>query len=101
MDWTKAVRDAVDFMEKHMTEEITMEDVAAHVNMSPFYFHGQLHQGIHPVPRTCAVDRAQGQDHAQSFRTAEIINLIERWLCDGLQDHKKGSVYSAGGVKRV
>lgn len=39
MDWTKAVRDAVDFMEKHMTEEITMEDVAAHVNMSPFYFH--------------------------------------------------------------
>ena len=39
MDWTKAVRDAVDFMEKHIAEEITMEDVAAHVNVSPFYFH--------------------------------------------------------------
>lgn len=39
MEWTEAVRDAVDFMEKHITEEITMADVAAHVNVSPFYFH--------------------------------------------------------------
>lgn len=39
MDWTRAIRDAVDFMEQHMTEEITMADVAAHVNVSPFYFH--------------------------------------------------------------
>lgn len=39
MEWTAAVRDAVDFMEKHITEEITMADVAAHVNVSPFYFH--------------------------------------------------------------
>ncbi|MEZ3464277.1 MAG: AraC family transcriptional regulator [Lachnospiraceae bacterium] len=38
MDWTRAIRDAVDFMEQHMTEEITMADVAAHVNVSPFYF---------------------------------------------------------------
>lgn len=39
MEWTEAVRDAVDFMEKHIMEEITMDDVAAHVNVSPFYFH--------------------------------------------------------------
>lgn len=39
MEWTEAVRDAVDFMEKHIMEEITMADVAAHVNVSPFYFH--------------------------------------------------------------
>ena len=39
MEWTEAVRDAVNFIEKHITEEITMYDVAAHVNVSPFYFH--------------------------------------------------------------
>ncbi len=39
MEWTEAIRDAVSFMEKHITEEITMYDVAAHVNVSPFYFH--------------------------------------------------------------
>ena len=39
MEWTEAVREAVSFMESHITEEITMHDVAAHVNISPFYFH--------------------------------------------------------------
>ena len=39
MEWAEAIRDAVSFMEKHIMEEITMYDVAAHVNVSPFYFH--------------------------------------------------------------
>lgn len=39
MEWTEVVRDAVCFIEKHITEEITMYDVAKHVNVSPFYFH--------------------------------------------------------------
>ncbi len=39
MEWTEAVREAVSFMESHITEEITMHDVAAQVHISPFYFH--------------------------------------------------------------
>lgn len=39
MEWTEAVREAVSFIESHITEEITMYDVAAHVHISPFYFH--------------------------------------------------------------
>ncbi len=39
MEWTEAVREAVSYIESHITEEITMHDVAAHVNVSPFYFH--------------------------------------------------------------
>ncbi len=39
MEWTKAIREAVRYIENHITEEITMYDVAAHVNISPFYFH--------------------------------------------------------------
>ena len=39
MEWAEAIKEAVSFMEIHITEEITMYDVAAHVNVSPFYFH--------------------------------------------------------------
>lgn len=39
MEWTDAIREAICFIEKHMTEDITMHDVANHVNISPFYFH--------------------------------------------------------------
>ncbi len=39
MEWMEAVREAVDYMEAHITEEITVNDVAKHVNLSPFYFH--------------------------------------------------------------
>ena len=39
MEWAKAIKDAVEYMERHITEDITMHDVASHVNISPFYFH--------------------------------------------------------------
>ena len=39
MEWMEAIRDAVNYIENHITEEITMYDVADYVNVSPFYFH--------------------------------------------------------------
>lgn len=39
MEWTKAITDAISYMEAHMTEAITLQDVAEYVNVSPFYFH--------------------------------------------------------------
>ncbi|MBD5135583.1 MAG: AraC family transcriptional regulator [Lachnospiraceae bacterium] len=39
MEWAKAVKEAVDFIEMHMMEDITMYDVANHVSISPFYFN--------------------------------------------------------------
>lgn len=38
MEWAKAIRNAVEYMERNITEDITMYDVAKHVNISPFYF---------------------------------------------------------------
>lgn len=37
MEWTEALRSAIDYMEQHLREPITPEDVAAHVYLSPFY----------------------------------------------------------------
>ncbi len=39
MEWTEAIREAISYVEKHITEDITMYDVADHVHISPFYFH--------------------------------------------------------------
>ena len=38
MDWTNAIQNAVDYIEKNITADITVEDVAEHVFFSPFYF---------------------------------------------------------------
>ena len=39
MEWEKAIKDAVRYIESHITEDITMNDIADHVHISPFYFH--------------------------------------------------------------
>lgn len=37
MEWTETLRSVIDYMEEHIREPITAEDVAAHVYVSPFY----------------------------------------------------------------
>lgn len=38
MDWLEAMNESIDYMEGHLLDPITPEDVAAHVNISGFYF---------------------------------------------------------------
>lgn len=38
MEWMNAIKDAVTYMELHIMDDITSEDIAEHVHMSPFYF---------------------------------------------------------------
>lgn len=38
MEWAEAISEAVKYIESHITEDITMYEVADHVNISPFYF---------------------------------------------------------------
>ena len=38
MEWTQAIREAVAYIEAHLLEDITPEDVAAAVHVSSFYF---------------------------------------------------------------
>ena len=39
MEWVDAISEAITYIESHITENITMYDVADHVSISPFYFH--------------------------------------------------------------
>ncbi|MFA7117528.1 MAG: AraC family transcriptional regulator [Sphaerochaetaceae bacterium] len=38
MEWIKALNNSIDFMENHLLEDITIDDIAREVNMSPFYY---------------------------------------------------------------
>lgn len=39
MEWMEVIREAVDYIEEHITDDITVNDVAGQVAVSPFYFH--------------------------------------------------------------
>ncbi len=38
MEWTKAISGAIEYIEHNITEDISLEDIAGHVNISAFYF---------------------------------------------------------------
>lgn len=38
MEWIESITKAVDYIEKNLTKELTIENIAKHVNISPFYF---------------------------------------------------------------
>ncbi|MGN0574294.1 MAG: effector binding domain-containing protein [Acutalibacteraceae bacterium] len=38
MEWSEAISEAIDYIEKNITEDITIEDIAGHVFISPYYF---------------------------------------------------------------
>lgn len=39
MEWVKIIGMAIDYIEAHLLEDITVEDTANFVHISPFYFH--------------------------------------------------------------
>ena len=39
MEWMEAIGEAIDYIEAHIEEEITLKDIANQVHVSPFYFH--------------------------------------------------------------
>lgn len=38
MEWVQTISKAIDYIENHLTEEISMEDISREVHISPFYF---------------------------------------------------------------
>ena len=38
MSWMEAIGSAIQYIEAHITEELTVEEIAAYIGFSPFYF---------------------------------------------------------------
>lgn len=43
MEWAAVIQEAISYIEEHITDDITVYDVAKHVGVSPFYFHKGFH----------------------------------------------------------
>lgn len=39
MDWVKTINNAIAYMENHLTDDVTLADIAKSVNISAFHFH--------------------------------------------------------------
>ena len=37
MEWLTCIRSAIEFMESHLEDDISVQDVADHVYLSPFF----------------------------------------------------------------
>ena len=38
MEWLSAIRKAIAYIEEHLSEDVTAQDAAAHVYLSPMHF---------------------------------------------------------------
>ena len=38
MSWLEDITSSIKYIEGHLTDEITLEEIAAKINLSPFYF---------------------------------------------------------------
>ena len=38
MEWAESISEAIEYIENNITENISVDDIAKHVNISPFYF---------------------------------------------------------------
>ncbi len=55
MEWVKIIGMAIDYIEAHLLEDITVEDTANFVHISPFYFHkGFVCYVVIPLRNMCA-----------------------------------------------
>ena len=43
MEWIDAIQEAINFMEEHITEELSAKDVSDHVHISHYYFQKGFH----------------------------------------------------------
>lgn len=116
MEWTEVIREAVDYIEEHITDDITVNDVAGKAAVSPFYFHKGFSMlcgfslmeyvrnrrlSLAGSEMLSALRSAQGQRDGEGLCAAETYNIVERWLCNGLQDYKERELCGARRVKRV
>ena len=38
MEWIESIREAIAYIEENITEDLSIEEIAGRVNISPFYF---------------------------------------------------------------
>ena len=90
MDWIKTINNAIEYMEGHLTDEITLADTANHVHLSAFHFQRafSLLTGLSPAEylrkrrlSQAAADLTNGED--------KVIDVAFRYCYDSPESFAK------------
>ena len=74
MDWVKTINNAIAYMENHLTDDITLADIAKSVNISAFHFQRAFSLLTGMTPTEYVRKRRLSQSGA------EIANELLIWL---------------------
>ena len=79
MEWLASIRTAIDYMEEHLTDDISAQDVANRVHLSPFFLHFAddrlRNRRIHSKPQTVSSGTGPEGDRRQGDRYCPSVLL--------------------------
>ena len=73
MDWIRTINDAITYMEDHLTDEITLKDIAQSVNLSVFHFHRAFSMLTEMSPSEYLKKRRLSQAGAELVKNDEKV----------------------------
>ena len=95
MDWVASIHQAIQYIEEHLREELTIREIAQQAALSPFYFQ----KGFAMLCGITAGDyirqRRLSAAGLEVLTTDRKIIDIGRWSKHGLQDYEKRGDHGA------
>ena len=90
MDWIKTINNAIGYMEDHLTDRITLEDIAGNVNLSVFHFHRAFSMLTEMSPTDYLRKRRLSQAGADLMsREAKVIDVAMKYGYDSPESFTK------------
>ena len=90
MDWVKAINSSIEFMENHLRDEVSVEDIAKCTHITPFHFQRTFSAltGMSPMeylrrrpPSQAGMDLVNGEE--------TIIAIAQKYCYDSVQSFSK------------
>ena len=90
MDWIRTVNNAIEYMEGHLMDEITLADIAKHVNLSAFHFQRAFSLLTEMSPAEYLRKRRLSQAGAElTGGDAKVIDVALKYCYDSPESFTK------------
>ncbi len=90
MDWIRTINNAIEYMEGHLTDEITLADIAKHVNLSAFHFQRAFSLLTEMSPAEYLRKRRLSQAGAElTGRDVKVIDVALKYRYDSPESFTK------------
>ena len=89
MEWVRTINDAIEYMEDHLTAEITLSDIARHVNLSAFHFQRAFSLLTEMSPAEYIRKRRLSQAGADLMSGGKVIDVSMKYGYDSPESFTK------------